>query len=45
MTAYRMPPLGSNELDQEGLALIGQWIDSLTPAKNYIHSGSGIPNR
>ncbi len=33
MTAYRMPPLGSNELDQEGIALIGQWIDNLSPSK------------
>ena len=32
-TAYRMPPLGSNELDQEGIALIGKWIDSLKPSK------------
>ena len=25
----RMPPLASNRIDENGVALIGEWIDSL----------------
>ncbi|MGQ0697072.1 MAG: PQQ-dependent sugar dehydrogenase [Panacagrimonas sp.] len=33
----RMPPLGSHRVDTEGVALIGQWIDSLgTPAISFV---------
>jgi len=30
--AFGMPPLASNLADTEGVALVGAWIDSLTPA-------------
>lgn len=31
----RMPPLGSNELDQPGIALIANWIQQLTARQTY----------